>query len=84
MSPSAGPRLTLGGGTEDEAFAIARQEVFIGRERPQIRIYEDVGSAILTVRLQAIQQAAAMFSRQPKAIARISGTGMANPGVIGG
>jgi hypothetical protein len=76
---TSGVRLTLGGGTEDEIFVIARDEVFVGASEPVLAIYPEVGSATLTVRLQARQSAAAMFSRQPKAIARISGTGLAAP-----
>jgi hypothetical protein len=76
---TSGVRLTLGGGTEDEIFVIARDEVFVGADAPVLQAFPEVGSGTLTVRLQARQSVAAMFSRQPKAIARISGTGLAAP-----
>jgi hypothetical protein len=77
---SPGIRQNLGAGTnEDEVFVIARDEVFIGLSRPAFAVYEQVASSTLTVRLQARQYVAAMFARQPKAIARISGTGLVAP-----
>jgi hypothetical protein len=76
---TSGVRLTLGGGTEDEIFVIARDEVFVGATAPILATYPEVGSSTLTVRLQARQSVAAMFSRQPKAICRISGTGLVAP-----
>jgi hypothetical protein len=77
---SPGIRTTLGAGTnEDEIYLIARGEVFVGADPPTLAVYPEIGSGTLTVRLQARQSLAAMFSRQPKAIARISGTGLVAP-----
>jgi hypothetical protein len=77
---TSGIRTVLGAGTnEDEIYVICRSETFVGASEPVLAVYPEVGSATLTVRLQARQSVAAMFSRQPKAIARISGTGLAAP-----
>jgi hypothetical protein len=77
---SPGIRQNLGASTsEDEIYVIARDEVFVALSRPVFAVYEQVGSNTLTVRLQARQYAAAMFARQPKAIARIGGTGLLAP-----
>ena len=77
---SSGIRQNLGAGTnEDEVYVIARAEVFVSLGRPVFAVYGQVGSSTQTVRLQARQYAAAMFARQPKAIARISGTGLTPP-----
>jgi len=75
-----GIRQNLGAGTnEDEVYVIARSEVFVCLGRPVFAVYPEVGSSTATVRLQARQYCAAMFARQPKAIARISGTGLTPP-----
>jgi hypothetical protein len=58
---------------------VARDEVFAAANAPELAVYPEVGSSTLTVRVQARQAVAAMFSRQPKSIARISGTGLAAP-----
>jgi hypothetical protein len=76
---SMGIRSNLGGGTEDEAYVIARDEVFVSGNAPRFFVHESVGSNTLTVRFQAMQYLATMFNRRPKAIARISGTGMVAP-----
>lgn len=77
---SPGIRQNLGASTsEDEVFVIARDEVFVALGRPVFAAYTEVGSSTLTVRLQARQYAGAMFARQPKAICRISGTGLVPP-----
>lgn len=77
---SSGIRQNLGAGTnEDEIYVIARNEVFVALGRPVFQVFPEVGSSTLTVRLQARQYAAAGFVRQPKAIARISGTGLVTP-----
>jgi len=78
--PSTGVRTGLGASTsEDEAYVIARDEVFVSGDGPSFHVHESVGSNTLTVRIQATQYVAAMFSRRPKAIARITGTGMVAP-----
>jgi hypothetical protein len=77
---SPGIRLNGGAGTnEDEVFVVARNEVFVALSRPVFAVYPEFGSSTLTVRLSARQYVAAMFARQPKAIARISGTGLTPP-----
>jgi hypothetical protein len=58
---------------------IARDEVFVALGRPEFQVLPEVGSGSLTVRLQARQYAASGVVRQPKAIARISGTGLVTP-----
>jgi hypothetical protein len=45
---------------------IALPEVFIGLSNPEIQIFESVGSSTLTVRIQAHQEVASMFGRQPR------------------
>jgi hypothetical protein len=77
---TSGIRQNLGAGTnEDEVFVIARAEVFVALARPVFQVFEQVGSGTQTVRLQARQYVALMAARQPKAIARISGTGLTPP-----
>ena len=76
---SAGIRSTLGAGTnEDEIFILVRDESFLCLDAPTFAVYPEVGSSTLTVRVQARQALAAMLARQPKSIARIFGTGLAN------
>jgi hypothetical protein len=51
---TTGIRTNLGAGTnEDEAYVIARGEVFVTRNAPAFRVHESVGSNTLTVRFQA-------------------------------
>jgi hypothetical protein len=50
---SAGIRTNLGGGTEDEAYVIARDEVFVSADAPRFAVREEVGSGTLTVRFHA-------------------------------
>jgi hypothetical protein len=76
---TTGVRTNLGGGTEDEADVIARDEVFVSGNAPTFKAHESVGSGSLTVRFSAFQFVGTMFSRRPKAISRISGTGMVAP-----
>jgi hypothetical protein len=77
---TSGIRQNLGASTsEDEIFVIARNEVFVCLSAAVFAVYPEVGSSTQTVRLQARQYCAAMFSRQPKAIARISGSGLTAP-----
>jgi Phage capsid family len=77
---TSGIRQNLGAGTnEDEVYVIARNEVFVALGRPVFQVFEQVGSSTGTVRLQSRSFCAAMFARQPKAIARISGTGLVTP-----
>jgi hypothetical protein len=77
---TSGIRQNLGASTsEDEVFVVARNEVFVCLSPPVFQVFPEVGSSTLTVRLQARQYVAAMFSRQPKSIARISGTGLVTP-----
>jgi hypothetical protein len=77
---TSGIRQNLGAGTnEDEVYVIARAEVFVSLGRPVFAVYEQVGSSTQTVRLQSRSYCAAMFARQPKAICRISGTGLTPP-----
>jgi hypothetical protein len=77
---TSGIRQNLGAGTnEDEVYVIARAEVFVSLSRPVFQVFEQVGSSTQTVRLQARQYCALMAARQPKAIARISGTGLTPP-----
>jgi hypothetical protein len=70
----------LGASTsEDEVYVIARNEVFVSLGRPVFQVFEQVGSSTQTVRLQARQYVALMAARQPKAICRISGSGLVPP-----
>ncbi len=45
----------------------------------QAKVYPDVGSGTLTVRLQLFAYSAFASGRQPKSICKISGTGLVTP-----
>jgi hypothetical protein len=79
--PSGGIRTTLGAGTnEDEVFVVARDLVYLSIDTPQFRLrtHEDPGSGTFLVRLQ-ISGYASLVVRQPNAVCRLSGTGLAAP-----
>jgi hypothetical protein len=59
---TTGIRTNLGGGTEDEAYVIARQEVFVSSNAPKFRVAESVGSGTLTLRFSAWQYGRALPS----------------------
>jgi HK97 family phage major capsid protein len=74
-------RTTQGAGTnEDEIFVLSSQDLYLFEEdAPRSRVFEDVGSGTLTVRLQVYGYCAFLATRFPKAIAHLSGTGLAAP-----
>lgn len=72
---------TAGAGTnEDYIFVLRTDEMMLFEEgAPRQRIFEDVGSGTLTVRLQVYGYSAFLATVYPKAIAQISGTGLTAP-----
>jgi HK97 family phage major capsid protein len=71
---------TLGAGTnEDEIYVVALDEIMLAEGALQVKVYEDVGSGTLTVRLQVYSYSAFAGGRVPKAVSRISGAGLVTP-----
>jgi hypothetical protein len=71
-----GLRTTLGGSTnETEAYVLVRSESFLCAGPVTFDVFEEIGSSTLNVRVQARQMMGAAVMRNPKSIARLSGTG---------
>jgi len=72
---------TLGAGTnEDIILVYASDEIFLFEEgAPRTRVFEDVGSGTLTVRLSCYGFYGIMAGRYPGAISLITGTGLVPP-----
>jgi hypothetical protein len=71
---------TLGAGTnEDAVLALDPQAVRLHRAPPRFKVYPQVGSSTATVRVQVYGYFAANTARQPKAIGKLTGTGLAAP-----
>jgi hypothetical protein len=64
--------------TQDALIAIVRDQVILYTAPPAIRVMPDVGSNTLTVRLSAFGYCA-MVARQPAAIGKATGAGLAAP-----
>lgn len=58
---------------------LVRDESFVALDPPTFQVVPEVGSATLTVRVQARQAVAAMFARQPKSVADLTATGVTPP-----
>lgn len=70
----------LGASTnEDEIYVLALDELALAEGELVTKVYEDVGSGTLTVRVQLYAYSAAPTGRIPKAISRISGTNLVTP-----
>jgi len=72
---------TLGAGTnEDIALVYDSSQIFLFEEgAPRTRVFEDVGSGTLTVRLSCYGFFALIAGRYPAAISLITGTGLVPP-----
>lgn len=63
----------------DEVYAIRSSDLFLAEGPLRIRVFDDVLSGTLQVRLQVVAYSAFVSGRQPKAISQIRGTGLAAP-----
>ena len=73
---------TLGTGTNEDAVIIAAtDELFVYEDQsgPYLETFRDVGSGTLTVRFRLHNYWAQINARRPKAISKITGTGLAAP-----
>jgi HK97 family phage major capsid protein len=71
---------TNGAGTNEDVILLARrEELLVFDELPIARVFEDVGSGTLTVRLRLHGYGAFCADRYPKGITAITGTGLATP-----
>ncbi len=72
---------TIGAGTnEDVILVYASDEIFLFEEgAPRTRVFEDVGSGTLTVRLSCYGFYGIMAGRYPAGISLITGTGLVTP-----
>jgi HK97 family phage major capsid protein len=69
-----------GAGTnEDEIYVLRLADLYLMEGDVRTRVFEDVGSNTLTIRLQVFGYSAWVSARQPKSIAVVSGTGLAAP-----
>jgi HK97 family phage major capsid protein len=76
---SAAVRSTLGAGTnEDEIFLLVKDQAIAYLGEPSISVYPEIGSAAMTIRVQA-RQYGSLLVRVPNAIARVSGSGLTAP-----
>lgn len=64
--------------TQDALIAIVRDQVILYTQPPTIRVLPEIGSNTLTIRLSAFGYCA-MVARQPAAIGRATGSGLAAP-----
>lgn len=65
--------------TEDEVYVYTRDELFLAEGPLRTKVFEDVLSDSLKVRLQVFAYSAAALGRIPKAIAKLSGTNFVTP-----
>lgn len=74
-------KTTIGASTaQDEVWVLSSQDLYLYEEgAPRIRVFEDVGSGTLTVRVRVQGYAAFIGNRRPKTIAQINGTGLHTP-----
>jgi HK97 family phage major capsid protein len=71
----------IGAGTnQDVVLVYDSSQIFLWEEgAPRTRVFEDIGSGTLTVRLRVHGYAAMMANRLPTAISVVSGTGLVTP-----
>lgn len=65
--------------TQDEAFAIAADEIWLFGGEPRFRVLTEPGSGTLTVRFVADMYVGLLAHRMPAAIGRVSGTEFVAP-----
>lgn len=71
---------TYGASTnEDEIYVLASRHLFLMEGVIQTRVFEEVGSGTAAIRLQAFAYSAFISKRRPKAITKVSGTGLVTP-----
>jgi HK97 family phage major capsid protein len=73
---------TLGSGTNEDAIIVCNtDELFVYEDQsgPYLETFRDVGSGTLTVRFRLHNYWAQINARRPKAISKITGTGLAAP-----
>lgn len=70
---------TLGGGTEDEILVYRADDIILYESQPKLRVFQEVLSGTLQVRCQIYGYYAIIAGRLPKAISKITGTGLAAP-----
>ena len=68
-----------GGGTEDEIYVVAMDDLLLMEGPLYTRVFEDVGSGTGTVRFQVFGHSAFIGNRYPASITAISGTGLIAP-----
>ena len=69
-----------GAGTNQDVVLLARrEELLVWDQQPNTKVYEDVGSGSMTIRLQLFSYGAFCGDRYPKGLAQIVGTGLATP-----
>jgi HK97 family phage major capsid protein len=64
---------------EDEVLIVRSADLFLAEGPLRVRVFDDVLSGTLQVRLQVVAYSAFVSGRQPEAIARIRGTGLKAP-----
>lgn len=69
----------LGGGTEDIILCMRFEDSWLFEDTPQTRVYEEVLSNTLQIRVQLFNYFAFTAARYPKSICTIGGTGLAAP-----
>lgn len=78
LDPNIGT--TYGGGTnEDEIYVVHSPDLILLEGVPRAEVFRDSLSASGTVRLRLYSYTAFVSGRQPKSIAKVSGTGLAAP-----
>lgn len=65
--------------TQDEIYVLRSADLFLMEGPLRTRVFEDVLSGTLQVRLQVVAYSAFVSGRQPKAINQIRGTGLTTP-----
>lgn len=69
-----------GAGTnQDEVYVYRADQLYLYESPPRLRVFEEVLSGNLQVRFQLYGYYAAIFGRLPKAISKITGTGLIAP-----
>lgn len=76
---TGGIRTNLGAGTnEDEVYVVDKSTVILAGGTPAVRVFEEIGSGTLTVRVRSHANAA-LVVLHPAGIVRISGSGLVSP-----
>lgn len=64
---------------QDEVYVYRADQLYLYESPPRLRVFEEVLSGTLQVRFQLYGYYAAIFGRLPKAIAKVTGTGLVAP-----